>query len=549
MRVVARALMWRGLLWALVATRAAGQGSALEAALAMPERAEVVLVADGAADWRGTPAGEGMLALLATQVGAETRAAFDGLAGALGVDQGQAFDLLFGRRVTFVAEGVGGPTAAWSVAAVVSPETANRLREALKASPREVRGGLPWLAIERGRFQLVVVPGAGASRDATVVLAPRAADALMHVVARSAAGEAVGRVLAETPAAAQRAGLGEGRVAAVYRGSGDAGGEGLAADGAGERPVFVLSATPEGAAWRVRAAVAPVSSWAPEVTAGQVGLQGKPEVRLGERGLAALVVWPGADPGRRGVLGVLPGVPLETVLKLVVGLVGDRVALVMSEEGGLVSLDVAARVADVRAASVAGDAAVASTMGVPDFLGVAPEAARQERPQRAEGFPSWVARGVAQWRAVPGVWDRSPVYGRAAALAQEQGPDPGSGNEPGQPVQDGVAGSAAQTEGTGAEVVGGVWLLRVGSVQSGLEDRAGGAVRAAHLLDGEGPVRARLTTGTARPAALARVRRAHDPGLGVGMLDGVEHVAWDVWVEEGSRIMVELTLELVAPPR
>ncbi len=491
---------------------AQGQTSTLETALSMPPGRELVVVASDAAQLRQSPVGRTMVDLLSS-VGAfaSTVDAFDKLAETLGADGPTAFDLVFGQRFVFIADGLTeAQEPVWVIATRVSATTAKRFRTALQASPREVRGGRPWLTLERGRFELVVIEDAAPTSGATVVLGPTSAEGLFRALVARFSGEAPEHVLGLTGAGDTLRLAGDGSVVVVYSPAGQIAGE--------PARNAAFAASPVGARLRVRAALAPASVWAPEIDAGAIPLRPAPEISLGERTLASMVLAPSADPARRGLLSSLPGVPIDAAMRLVLGVVSDRVALTLEElpwpNEHEVALGVAAEVRDPQKAALAGDSILAGTLGLPDFRGIAPEAERRGacNARLADEFAPWLASDVATWRMLPPNSKRgSLVHGRADLVAQEVAPGEQS-----------------------------LWILRMTGV-------AADAPSPERLLAPRaGEARRRLTTGAARPGAFAQLQRAH--GLQPPpLLERFQRVDWDVWLDEGL-IVSEVLVEAAGTP-
>lgn len=170
--IVSAALCLLGLASALRA------GDAASAASIVPADVELFMVVDDAAAWRRGPGGKllesGGRAL--AEAGDLARA-WKGLAAALDMDEGRAFDELLGRRLVFAQRSAKDPaaTSPWVVVSLVSNETEALLRRRLRPAPRRVERGITVLALEDGRFWLATT---GGKHNATVMLAPAAAPEL-----------------------------------------------------------------------------------------------------------------------------------------------------------------------------------------------------------------------------------------------------------------------------------------------------------------------------------------------------------------------------------
>ncbi len=131
----------------------------------VPEDVRIVVALDGAADVRTSPVGRVVVDL------ASLAGVMDGiappwaeLADALGMTQERAFDELLGTRVVFASR--FGPAddharqrdAAWALMSWVAPDTADLLRQRLRAAPRDMLGGRPVLTIDGGRLGLLLGP-------------------------------------------------------------------------------------------------------------------------------------------------------------------------------------------------------------------------------------------------------------------------------------------------------------------------------------------------------------------------------------------------------
>ncbi len=130
----------------------------------LPRTYEAVLVVNNASRQRQDAAGQALAKML-EEAGAlpETARAWQDLARALDWTPDQAFDQLLGRKFTLIVRGLDGPGQPdWAVITDVAPEAEARLRERLKAAPRGNLAGLAVLAVEDGKYELMVGRGPGA---------------------------------------------------------------------------------------------------------------------------------------------------------------------------------------------------------------------------------------------------------------------------------------------------------------------------------------------------------------------------------------------------
>lgn len=156
----------------------------------LPPDVEAVVTVTDAARQRSSPAGRALLALTEDSGRlAETLRAWREFSRVLGWDAPSAFDELLGRRVTLVMRGVGADRVAeWAVLSEISPEAERRLYRSLRPAPRGIVNGLPVLAVENGRYELIVsrTPVADARvprAPATMLIAPSTSSRLFDDLA------------------------------------------------------------------------------------------------------------------------------------------------------------------------------------------------------------------------------------------------------------------------------------------------------------------------------------------------------------------------------
>jgi hypothetical protein len=194
---------WRVHLIGMFAAGAIGASASGQPAECAPCRAErvmqgvpanceaVLVVSEGSRQFKSRPGRALATALMGSGAMPETMRAWGGLAATLEWTRGETFDELLGRKFTLVMRGLespGGPD--WALVTEVSPEAEARLRTRLKAAPRGNIAGLAVLAVEDGRYELVVGrgnPGATAEEPATatVLLGPGGANPLFTELAPS----------------------------------------------------------------------------------------------------------------------------------------------------------------------------------------------------------------------------------------------------------------------------------------------------------------------------------------------------------------------------
>jgi len=140
----------------------------------MPGDTDLVVVVDDAASMRVTPVGLSASEMLANSgLAPETIAAWDELAGLLRINRQAAFDRLLGRRVMFIANGIGTVDVSWTLISEVDTKTRMLVRARMKPVPRRRIAGRPIYTLEHGRFVLAIVspPKLGGDR-AFLLLAP-----------------------------------------------------------------------------------------------------------------------------------------------------------------------------------------------------------------------------------------------------------------------------------------------------------------------------------------------------------------------------------------
>ena len=198
------------LLAAPVAHAGASQSQAREAARGITEivpDADMVFVADGAAQQRQSGAGQSLTVVLdglgVTQEDGPLSLAWSGLSAKLKLDEEDAFDKLFGRRAIFVSDGMTiADEGEWAIATVVPSKLAYTVLKALGAKRRDLEAGNTVFAIEDGAYRISLVHPRENAADNTharlFVVSPRDSKSLFRKLVRGLSqpkswGEVVGQ--------------------------------------------------------------------------------------------------------------------------------------------------------------------------------------------------------------------------------------------------------------------------------------------------------------------------------------------------------------------
>jgi hypothetical protein len=144
------------------------------------------------------------LAALAGFVGS-VGPAWGELADALGATGEAAFDDLLGGRVVYLKRNPDDAPSSWALMSRVSPRTAERLRDRLRAAPRDILGGRPVLTIDGGRLSLLLGPEEDGRR--VLLIGPGTARSLFDELGRTL-DRGPERALADTERFARVARLG-----------------------------------------------------------------------------------------------------------------------------------------------------------------------------------------------------------------------------------------------------------------------------------------------------------------------------------------------------
>lgn len=187
-----------------------------DAALDIPDAARTLIVVDNAAGFRQSPAGAAATEVVATVADfTRTKEAWTGLSQQLKLTDAETFDTLLGRRVVFAAQPLPDDNLDWVILSTIDRDTEQRLRSALRATPRAIAGGFPVLSVENGRFELVLAPR---NDDRILILAPAGSTGLFESVVRHVGKGGPPQHLAATePLLRARTLGGQPRALAVFR--------------------------------------------------------------------------------------------------------------------------------------------------------------------------------------------------------------------------------------------------------------------------------------------------------------------------------------------
>lgn len=151
-----------GLAWCALSPAAAAEPDLGQVVARLPMSVEfVAAIDDGVRLRQELGSSPLMLTLGAMPHPARVIDAWSQLASELGMTDGEAFDLLLGRRLILVGSQVqpddDGPH--WALLTELDPETERRLRADLGAVPRRIVGGQPVLEFEHGSFLMATSNG------------------------------------------------------------------------------------------------------------------------------------------------------------------------------------------------------------------------------------------------------------------------------------------------------------------------------------------------------------------------------------------------------
>lgn len=509
----------------------------------VPERVDAVLVvAHGSGPLRSEP-GAALLAMLGEAgVLPETARAWEGLARTLDWTPVQAFDELLGRKFTLLLSGLdraGGPD--WALVTEVSTEAERRLRLRLKAAPRGSLAGLAVLAVEDGRYELMVgrrADPAGQPATATVLLGPGGDNPLFTELASSL----VSRTGVARPFAAWRVGDPARDCDAVFR---------VRRRDAGGLSETTIAAALDGGAWTLR------------VTAA-----GAPELRgvrpWSDRGFRALQ--PGAAVALMGVAGLNPtslGLPFAAAPwpRALLNWGGDQAP------GGLAAVflrpaPTVSRISPEREPTrvYIGRAGVVQRADRPDeplvaMLGDWSLTAAMESGQSAAMAAAAIAslQSGAMTHPAAGLspHEQDSITGRFRTMpADELGPlHPGVGEWVRRIAGDEAVLSWGASSG-GSVVAAGEALERADTTAWSVVSLSPGgrasAQRDAEWLASAGPgvVRRWVSLGQVRPAALASLLGG-EQSLVPAWARRIDTVRWDSWVRDDGAIETNMSIRLV----
>src|SRR5690606_35433411 len=124
----------------------------------VPADYEALIIINDAKRQRLSSAGRSLAALVdELEIAPNTLQAWRNLAAVLDWTGDQAFDELLGRKAALVIRRLDGPgDPEWALVTEVSIDTERRLIQRLKAAPRGRLHGLAVLAVEDGRYELVI---------------------------------------------------------------------------------------------------------------------------------------------------------------------------------------------------------------------------------------------------------------------------------------------------------------------------------------------------------------------------------------------------------
>jgi len=149
---------------------------------ALPSDLSLVVALERAGVARRSPAGrsaQGIVdGLLGADFLAELRASWGALSSRIGMDEGEAFDRLLGRRAIYVRGNAADARRDWALILTTDEKTEHRVRAGLKPAPRQPVRGRQILTIEDGRFLLGAMDGGRRGDRVRFVLAPAGGRAL-----------------------------------------------------------------------------------------------------------------------------------------------------------------------------------------------------------------------------------------------------------------------------------------------------------------------------------------------------------------------------------
>lgn len=283
----------------------------------VPADYEALIIINDAKRQRLSSAGRSLAALVdELEIAPNTLQAWRNLAAVLDWTGDQAFDELLGRKAALVIRRLDGPgDPEWALVTEVSIDTERRLIQRLKAAPRGRLHGLAVLAVEDGRYELVIgraQPGVDTQLlgvpppTAAVLLGPGGDNALLAELAPSL----VTRTGLAAPAPVWRAGQKEQACDVIVMLRRTAPGEVGPGVSPGPTPGTVsrfltLTATLEEGGWDAHLACSPDLLWSRPAAVPEIRPWSDGPFRDLERD--ALFAWMGL-PGSGGWTPPLPGV-------------------------------------------------------------------------------------------------------------------------------------------------------------------------------------------------------------------------------------------------
>lgn len=531
----------------------------------LPPGCDAVAVITGASRQRRSPAGRGLQAMIDESAAfAETTAAWRQLAQAMGWPTDRAFDELLGRRVAVVLRGLDSARPDWAVLTVVSIEAERRMRDTLRAAPRGSIGGMPVLAVEDGKYELVIgrLPGSAVdpsllgadAAGSMVLLVPSGDGSLMAALAPML----LSRTGLAGPAPRWTPGGRECDLALVLRQPAHTP---AAGPWSGSR-FLCLTAMQTGSGWDAKLVCSPGLIW--DRASGPAGPRPWADGAfntLQRDALVAIMGIPGASPLR--IAGLVPGLEgLLPALPFPVGhpsgqLTGIFVrptdptprtsppqraeprlasgdtppARASTTSAGLLSVTVAVQVADGHAVAAEGDSAVARFIGIlqsgQDDSGAEPPAVYREGI-----IPEQTVRSLT----LDGSFPIHETFGRILEQSFGQEPVLTWGASP--------PGPAIARSGSRAEPAPGWWVASLLPSSAAGKDPVSRDARA--LSTDSGVIRPRLSIGVIRPAAIDRSARSAEPGLlgSLGALRWIDSLGWDAWLRADGAVEGTLTIRM-----
>lgn len=507
----------------------------------LPDSVEFVAALDNAATLR-TGLGDSPLMLALSSVGRPARVidAWTELSNDLGMTGAEAFDLLLGRRVVFLASGLkaGDAQTRWALLSELDPVTERRLRVDLGAVPRRLIAGQPVLELEHGNFLMATSSGrlrcAGEGRfepslDSTILLlAPSEDRELFEAMLPLLHCQAAGRPLADLPGGAAVRTLPTGDAVFLWRMPDPL----LAPD-----RFIAASASVEAGVWRMHAIAGPPRGWVPNTDPEQIApwspdtlatLPDKPALAV--MGLRSMV-----QEARAMVLPLVsPFIPEPDPAELD-DLLGDRSI-------------VAVWLHAAEAGEAASGAEVLCATESREIEALAERAQHLLRDMHADARPNSEAMTIQQ--------DSSPAGALSGVrTVRITRTNSGARGEPGAPEINWAFVPEQGHQGRGP----GWWVVHLGPTGAASTPPQGlNPAPSRNSLESPVPPRRYLHAGFARPMELLGTADAGGGGQpGVGQMPGasafsllmsrIDLLEWAVWASEDARTL-EAELTIRPPP-